>query len=111
LLVRDIDEALDFYAGKLGLRPLRRYDGYASIQVGNGVEIGLHTPHVGHDHAIEQGGMELSFLVDDVDRWYSALAVAGIGFTRPPEDTPYGTREAYLKDPDGHVLTLKSRRP
>jgi len=108
LIVEDIERAKAFYIGTLGFKTLKDYGDYVSIQTPGGILIGLHLPHDGHTHMVETRGVEFSFLVDNVDRWYERLASEGIPFSQKPKDTSWGTREAYLTDPDGHVLTITS---
>ena len=62
----------------------------------------------GHAHRVETAGLEIGFLVEDVDARHAQLSASGIRFLRGPTDIPWGTREAELADPDGHVLTLKT---
>ncbi len=108
LIVGDIERAKQFYTVTLGFKILKDYGEYVSIQTPGGILIGLHTPHDGHTHIVETRGVEFSFLVDDVDRWYERLSREGIPFSQKPKDTSWGTREADLTDPDGHVLTITS---
>jgi lactoylglutathione lyase len=109
LIVSDLEAAKEFYAGKLGLRVLSEYPGdYLSIEVGQGVEFGLHVIHAGHNHAVETRGAEFSFLVENVNEWYERLMNIGVEFLSPPTVRPWGTTEAYVTDPDGHIITLKS---
>lgn len=108
LIVKDIQKAKQFYSGRLGFKILKDYGEYVSMQTAGGVLIGLHTPHDGHTHKVETSGVEFSFLVDDVDRWYERLSKEGVPFSQKPEKTGWGTKEAYFTDPDGHVLTLTS---
>ncbi len=108
LIVENIERAKEFYTRTLGFKILKDYGEYVSIQTPGGILIGLHTPHDGHTHLVETRGVEFSFLVDDVDRWYERLTGEGISFSQKPKDTSWGTREANLTDPDGHVLTITS---
>ena len=108
LIVEDMERAKHFYTRTLGFKILKDYGDYVSIQTPGGILIGLHTPHDGHTHVVETRGVEFSFLVGDVDRWYERLSSEGVLFSQKPKDTPWGTREAYLSDPDGHVLTITS---
>jgi catechol 2,3-dioxygenase-like lactoylglutathione lyase family enzyme len=110
VIVTDLAAAKDFYAGKLGLRVLTEFPGdYCSIELGSGVQLGLHIVHPEHDHAVEIRGIYLSLQVDDINLWHKRLTEAGVEFSRPPTQTPWGTVEAYVADPDGHIITLKSR--
>lgn len=50
-----------------------------------------------------QVGGAAYFVVDDVDALFEDIRSRGIA-ARPPEDTPWGTREIGVKDPDGNSL-------
>lgn len=65
----------------------------------NGQSIYL-TEHAGD---CEVGGAAY-FIVADVDAYYSDFAAQGIIHIHPPEDTPWGTREMVVIDPDGNRL-------
>ena len=57
---------------------------------------------------MESAGIEIGFTVDNLNGWYTRLIGEGVRFLSAPTDMPWGTREAQLADPDGHVLTLKA---
>ena len=42
----------------------------------------------------------------DVFATYEALVARGVEFLGPPEKQPWGGVLAYLRDPDGNVVTL-----
>ena len=110
LIVGDLDAATRFYAQTLGFSVVRVFPGDdAILETPGGVTFGLHVPHASHPPRVETAGVEFGFVVDDVDAWHARLAAAGVTFTRAPTDMPWGTREAQLADPDGHVLSLKAR--
>ena len=48
----------------------------------------------------------LFFECDDLDERVEMLKGEGIGFFEEPNDKPFGWREAYLADPDGHIICL-----
>jgi catechol 2,3-dioxygenase-like lactoylglutathione lyase family enzyme len=62
-----------------------------------------------HAGDCEVGGA-VYFLVPDVDACYSAFLSRGMAFSKLPEDTPWGTREMSLIDPDGNRLRFASER-
>ncbi|MGN6168972.1 MAG: VOC family protein, partial [Solirubrobacteraceae bacterium] len=47
---------------------------------------------------------------DDVDGDYKRLSEAGVEFTTPPSDVPYG-RDCGLRDPSGNQLRLAQLAP
>lgn len=51
-----------------------------------------------------QVGGAAYFLLHDVDAFFREIRSRGIPPTEPPEDTPWGTREMTITDPDGNRL-------
>jgi len=54
-------------------------------------------------------GSELYFYVEEIDALAASIKEKGIPFEVEPYDTPYGTREFNLKDPDGNKLRIGQR--
>ena len=102
LAVRDLDEAVSFYAN-LGFAPIPRPDfGFpgAWLQVGSAqihltVEAGLAVRTANH----------LALEVEDLDATMSALETAGVRVGRAPETAGAG-RQAFLQDPTGNLIEL-----
>jgi predicted enzyme related to lactoylglutathione lyase len=44
--------------------------------------------------------------VEDLDAQYRRVVESGLAVERTPEDRPWGTREFFLLDPDGHAVTF-----
>jgi uncharacterized glyoxalase superfamily protein PhnB len=60
-----------------------------------------------HADDCEVGGAAY-FVVDDVDAFSSEISSRGIEAAQPPRDTPWGSREMKVKDPDGNSLRFAS---
>jgi len=117
LLVRDYDEAIDFYVGKLGFSVVE--DTHIASQDkrwvvvappgSNGARLLLaravgeaQTQRLGD----QTGGRVFLFLyTDDFHRDFHALKARGIEFVREPKTEPYGT-VAVFKDPYGNLWDL-----
>jgi len=122
LVVRDYDEALDFYVGKLGFELIE--DTYQAEQDkrwvvvappgSSGATILLaraskpeQEPFVG-DQAGGRGSLFLK--TDDFRRDYDATGAKGIEFVREPKAAEYGT-VAVFKDLYGSLWDLLQLRP
>lgn len=125
LWVHDQDEALGFYVGKLGwevrsdvTRP--ELGGFRWLTVSPPAQpdfavvlMAIPGPPVMDAETADQvrslmakGFAGTVFLVtDDVDADYERLSAAGVEFTTPPTDMPYG-RDCGLRDPSGNQLRL-----
>jgi lactoylglutathione lyase len=122
LRVRDLDRALTFYVGKLGMRLLRRQDfpegrftlafvGYAPESEATVIEL---THNWGeHNYEIGTAFGHVAVEVSDVTVAAQALAEAGVPVARPPGPLKGGTELiAFVEDPDGYRVELieRSRR-
>lgn len=117
LVVRDYDEALAFYVGKLGFRQVEDTalpeSGKRWVVVaprgGGGCQLLLAratTPEQMDRIGNQTGGRVFLFLyTDDLDRDHAAYLAAGVVFVRPPQTLPYG-RVAVFKDLYGNLWDL-----
>ena len=107
LYVADVRLALEFYEGKLGFKPVEAgLPDYARVLAPEGdATIGLHRISSQPKPPWNEG-VRLYLELEDLDRVCRDLAAQGVAFEQMPEDMPWGWRHAYLKDPDGHLLSL-----
>jgi catechol 2,3-dioxygenase-like lactoylglutathione lyase family enzyme len=117
LVVRDYDEAIDFYVDRLGfelvedtyqpeqdkrwvvVRP--RGDGTTSLLLAR-----ASNPHQEPFIGNQAGGRVFLFLqTDDFQRDYAAMVEAGISFVREPKQASYGT-VAVFQDLYGNLWDL-----
>lgn len=120
LIVRDYDEAIAFYVGRLGFRLVEDTDipeeGKRWVVVGPAGSAGCRLllarastsgqlARVGD----QAGGRVFLFLhTDDFERDYRAYAERGVEFVRPPRVMPYG-RVAVFRDLYGNLWDLVQR--
>lgn len=104
--VRDLDAALDFFVGKLGLLVVRRHDypehRFSLVFLNSGIdgdeaEIELTWNH-GQTAAYSVGRNfgHLAFLVEDIYEICERLREGGVSILRPPRDG----RMAFVRSPD-----------
>lgn len=120
--VRDIDESLDFYCNKMGLKEVRRVES----EKGRFTLIFLAAPRDEQSGAAEraplleltynwdaedyQGGRNfghLAYEVDDIHATCQALMAAGVTINRPPRDG----NMAFVRSPDGISIELLQKGP
>jgi len=111
--VRDQDQALDFYVGKLGFekRDDAGGDAYRWLTVappGSQTQIYLAKAGPGELHIEDEIGGQTGIMLQtrDVETTYRELAVRGVNFPQPPTRLTYGV-QAQLEDPDGNVFFLQ----
>lgn len=103
LVVRDYDEALGFYVGKLGFRVIEDKDQseqnkrWVVISPPGSTSTSLLLARASKPEqeafiGNQAGGRVFLFLqTDDFWRDYNRMAAAGVRFARPPSEEPYGT--------------------
>jgi lactoylglutathione lyase len=114
LVVDDLDRALGFYVGTLGLRLGHRSGPYAQLDTGRTRlafylrEAMAETLGATELRAPDPAapGFEVGFKVEDADAAYEELVAAGADPVVPPTDRPWGQRTAYVRDPDGNLVEL-----
>jgi lactoylglutathione lyase len=115
LRVRDLDAALDFFVGQLGLREDRRRENAAGRFTliflstgaeGDGAQIEL-TYNWDQAEPYPTGRFfgHLAYEVDDIYATCQRLRDAGVAILRPPRDG----HMAFVKSPDGHSIELLQR--
>jgi catechol 2,3-dioxygenase-like lactoylglutathione lyase family enzyme len=125
LYVRDQDEALEFYVGKLGfsVHTDAKNGDYRWLTVQQpdqpSFQLGLFTPQAPLvdaataqtlNEAVAKGAMPpLVLMVDDVRAAHERMAGAGVEFTQEPVDR-YGAVDASFRDPSGNGWKLIQAR-
>ena len=111
--VTDLEQSLDFYCNKLGLRQLGRHDN----EGGRFTLVFLAAPgddsaqvELTHNWDAEdlQGGRNfghLAYAVDDIYATCARLQEAGVKIRRPPRDG----HMAFIRSPDGISIELLQR--
>lgn len=109
--VSDMERALEFYLQTLGLAlAYRGGPGFAMVDAGKGLRLGLHTPHPGAPTPGARGALSIGFdLTEPLDDVVTRLEGRGVTFSGPPRgDGP--VRLAFFADPDGNPLYLCEAR-
>jgi lactoylglutathione lyase len=122
LRVRNLDDALDFYCNKLGLKEVRRHDSdkarYTLVFLAAPADEGLvkESKRSGRDAPLveltynwdtEDYGEaryfgHLAYEVDDIYAFCDRLLKAGVTINRPPRDG----QMAFVRSPDRHSIEL-----
>lgn len=115
LRVRDLEAAIDFFVGKLGLQELQRHRNEAgrftlvflgSGAAGDAAEVELtHNWDQVEPYPTGRFFGHLAYQVDDIYATCARLRDAGVAILRPPRDG----HMAFIKSPDGHSVELLQR--
>ena len=118
LRVRNLDESIAFYCGRLGME-LRRRNDYPGGQFtlafvgypGDGShEIELTWNWDGRDYEIGSAFGHLAIAVADIHAVCERLRTAGVPITREPGPMKHGsTVIAFIRDPSGYSIELIER--
>lgn len=108
--VRDLDGAVDFYEGKLGLRFIGRFPPGLAFFDCAGVR--LMVSAVPEDAST--GNSVLYFNVPDIQEGYEALKSRGIEFTHEPHvihsTDDYELWMAFFDDADGNTMAIMDEK-
>ncbi|MGD9508567.1 MAG: VOC family protein [Geminicoccaceae bacterium] len=121
LRYRDAQAAIAWLEHAFGFRPLAVHAGadgsvaHAELALDGGViMLGSTKPDAygaRSPHEIGEVSQSLYVWVAEVDAHHARAAAAGADVFRPPENTPYGSREYSCRDPEGHVWSFGNYRP
>jgi predicted enzyme related to lactoylglutathione lyase len=108
LVVSDMDAALQFYTGMLGLKLARRYaDDWVTVEAGRGLTIGLHPASRHYPAPGTRGSLMIGLEVDEsIETAVERLAARGVRFSGPIVRDPRAGAFANFTDPDGNALYL-----
>jgi catechol 2,3-dioxygenase-like lactoylglutathione lyase family enzyme len=111
--VSDQERAKRFYVDTLGLELVSEDDSVPGIRwvqvasAGGTTALTLVTWFESMPPGSQRG---LVLASDDLQGDYERLLAAGVPFDGPPQDRPWGAKEAIINDPDGNALILQQRR-
>jgi len=119
LYTHDIEAGLRFYRDLLGFEetfrtPTEGVPEHVELRL-NGFTIGLGTVEAARRvHGVEAApgspAMVLVVWTHDIDAAYGELVAAGVPSIQPPHDTGNNNRNALLRDPDGNLVEIVSKR-
>jgi len=111
-LVDDLARSMAYYR-KLGFRFGEPWEGFYAIGHLDGLE--LHLKEAPSNEADRQWRRAHEHLdaaagVDGIDLFYAQCVAAGVPILKPLADTPWGTRDFYVEDPDGNIISFGGRQ-
>ena len=102
-LVDDLARSIAFYE-KLGFVFGEPWQGFYAIGSLDGLELHLkEAPKDEPEHLDAAGG------VDGIEAFYAQCRAHGVKILRPLTDTAWGTKDFYVEDPDGNILSFGGR--
>ncbi|MBI3998215.1 MAG: VOC family protein [Armatimonadetes bacterium] len=103
LWARNFQATVRFYRDVLGL-PVE-YEDESFVQFATeGTRLYVHSMR--EAPPLRPHTVEIHFEVPDVDTAAAALREKGVAFEQPPQNMPWGTRQAWCRDPEGYMVEL-----
>jgi catechol 2,3-dioxygenase-like lactoylglutathione lyase family enzyme len=108
LLVDDLDRAMAYYR-KIGFEFGEPWEGFYAIGRLDGLELHLKEApanpaererHRDREHLDAAGG------VAGIEAFYERCVANGVTIVKPLAATEWGTKDFYIEDPDGHVISF-----
>jgi len=104
--VRNVPSSLKFYRDYLGFRTIESMEGYARLRSpSGGATLALHVS-TDRKPPPRTRQVVLYFETKDLEAVCRRLRRKGVRFDQPPTRMPWGWDHAYLRDPDGHPISL-----
>ena len=110
-LVEDLDRSIAYYR-RLGFTFGEPWDGFYAIGHLDGLE--LHLKEAPENQAERQyrrdnEHLDASAGVDGIEAFYARCVANGATIFKPLAATAWGTKDFYVEDPDGHIISFGGR--
>lgn len=114
LIVKNVDQMIDFYHGKLGLQIKRRDTGFAEFFTGDTIlclwEAQDLKQHLGDDSVSNEGHWFMGAFEfqtgAEVTQAYHEMKSKGVEFLTELKFWDWGATAAYFKDPEGYLWEI-----
>ena len=110
-LVDDLERSIAYYQ-KIGFRFGDPWDGFYAIGYLDGLELHLKEPPKTEGKGRERRDSEhldAAAGVDGIEAFYEQCVASGATIIKPLMATPWGTKDFYIEDPDGNIISFGGR--
>jgi catechol 2,3-dioxygenase-like lactoylglutathione lyase family enzyme len=110
-LVEDLATSMAYYE-RLGFAFGEPWGGFYAIGRMNGLELHLKeapTDEARREHKRQHEHLDAAGGVDGVEAFYAACVANGLRILKPLASTAWGTKDFYIEDPDGHIISFGGR--
>jgi catechol 2,3-dioxygenase-like lactoylglutathione lyase family enzyme len=111
LLVDDLARAIAYYR-KLGFDFGDPWEGFYAIGMLDGLELHLKESPVStgeRAHRRKQEHLDAAAGVDGIEAFHARCVEAGVTIHKPLSPTSWGTKDFYIEDPDGNIISFGGR--
>ena len=108
LVVRDIDQSVEFYNRVFGLHVIMDFGANKTLTGGLALQTAETYQEFIGDRAISFGGnsFELYFEEDDFDKFADNLQKCNVQYVHPVKEHSWGQRVVRFYDPDRHIIEV-----
>jgi catechol 2,3-dioxygenase-like lactoylglutathione lyase family enzyme len=110
-LVDDLARSMAYYE-KLGFAFDAPWDGFYAIGKLDGLELHLKEApkNAGErQHRLANEHLDAAAGVDGIEAFYAQCTANGITIIKPLAATAWGTKDFYIEDPDGYIISFGGR--
>jgi catechol 2,3-dioxygenase-like lactoylglutathione lyase family enzyme len=111
LLVDDLERSMAFYR-KLGFAFGEPWGGFYAIGHRDGLELHLKAApknHAERRYRRDNEHLDAAAGVDGIEAFYDTCVSNGITILKPLASTAWGTKDFYVEDPDGYIVSFGGR--
>jgi catechol 2,3-dioxygenase-like lactoylglutathione lyase family enzyme len=109
LLVDDLYRSIEYYRDTLGFDFGEPWGEFYAIGIRDGLELHLKKPPKdtrGQDGRRENEHLDAAAGVDGIEIFYEQCVAKGAKIIRPLTSTDWETKDFYIEDPDGNVISF-----
>jgi catechol 2,3-dioxygenase-like lactoylglutathione lyase family enzyme len=110
-LVENLARSISYYE-KLGFTFAKPWEGFYAIGQLDGLELHLKEAPRNDDerrHRRANEHLDAAAGVEGIEAFYAQCIENGVTMIKPLAETPWGTKDFYIEDPDGNILSFGGR--
>ena len=110
-LVDDLQRSIAYYQ-KIGFKFGDPWEGFYAIGILDGLELHLkEAPRTDADRQCRRNNDHLDAAagIDGIEAFYEQCVANGVKIIKPIEATEWGTKDFYIEDPDGNIISFGGR--
>ena len=105
LLVDDLERSIAYYE-KLGFTFGDAWDGFYAIGHLDGLELHLKEAPRNPNELSNDERLDAAAGVDGIEAFFEQCVAKGVTILKPLTATAWGTKDFYIEDPDGNVISF-----
>ena len=110
-LVDDLTRSIAYYQ-RIGFRFGEPWEGFYAIGDLDGLELHLKEAPKDQDqrrYRLENEHLDAAAGVDGIEAFYDQCVANGVTIIKPLAPTEWGTKDFYVEDPDGYIISFGGR--